>query len=147
VLAAGATPILGFRLATSTGSPGFWMSAVLTPVALGVAVCSIGSASATYEGTCDSAIGGAFLGALTTVPLFFLGASMGGGGDAPFGPALTMGAVGWFLVQPAFSLLAWHHSKRPRPVPVTTSLQPPAPARGLASLPGQVVAPLLALSF
>jgi len=149
VLAAVATPIIAFRLAMATDSqqPGVWVGAVLTPLALGTAVCAIGSASATYEGACEAAIGGAFLGALTTIPLFYLGASMGGSGDAPFGPAVTLGAVGWFFVQPAISLLCWHRTRHLRPVPAVTTSLPPRPARGLAAPPGQVVAPLLALSF
>jgi len=145
VLAAGATPVIAFRLAMSADSQaGFWVAAALTPVALGSAVCAIGNASQSYEGPCHAAIGGAFLGAATTLPLLYLGGVAAG----DLGTALVLGGVGWFFVQPAFSLLAWHGSKQPRPAPVvTTRFQPPEPARGLAAPPGQVVAPLLAFSF
>jgi hypothetical protein len=142
VLAAGATPVIAFRLAMSADSQsGFWVAAVFTPVALGAAVCAIGNASQSYEGPCHAAIGGAFLGAVATIPLLYLG---GQGGD--LGTALVLGGVGWFFVQPAVSLLWWHGSKHPRPAPAVTTTFQHQPAR-LASPPGQILASVLALSF
>jgi hypothetical protein len=145
VLAAGATPVIAFRLAmTADSQSGFWVAAIFTPAALGAAVCAIGNASQSYEGPCHAAIGGAFLGAVTTLPLLYLGGSLAGDLDA----ALVMGGVGWFFLQPAVSLLCWHRSKHLRPAPVpTTRFRPPEPARGLASPPGQILAPVLALTF
>lgn len=137
-------------------------SALMTPYGVGMAVCGLGKRSRQYEGSCGAAIGGAYLGALSTLPLAIIGhrLAVGGGSDEHFEGlfgAFAGMAVGWLVVQPLLANVMWHASKRPRlEAAVPVSLVPRARLRAPESAsrsqmrgraPGQMTLTLLSAGF
>jgi hypothetical protein len=129
---------------------------LLTPLLVGAAVGTMGNASEGYRGSYRMAIGGAYLGAVTIIPLMAIGAAQwGGNGDTTgYKTAYILGGIAWFAIQPAVSIAFWHLGKRSRrapppatPPPSYPGRLPAGPTRGLSQLPGELTAPLLSLSF
>jgi hypothetical protein len=135
------------------------------PAIGGSIVCAVGRKSAYYEGGCGPAIAGAYLGALTAIPLAYYGC-MSDHSDSDFGciGGLLLGfAAGYFVGTAAGATIGWHLGKTPRARIGHAALSappPPPPAddwpelrrrpaiTGLAGREGpRVAVPLLALSF
>jgi hypothetical protein len=134
------------------------------PLLGGWTVCGIGRSSTTYEGGCAPTMLGAYLGALTAIPLAALPCSSGG--QDCLGTAALGFVVGYTFGTAVGATIGWHLSKRPRgrglgaiaapsPPPPGPSLadqwpelrrRPPLVALGASQGP-QVSVPLLALSF
>src|SRR6185503_20062593 len=107
---------IGLLLAASEPVGG--LSILVAPTAGGFIVCAVGGTSRYYEGGCAPAVLGACLGALTTIPLTFLGCSF----DQPrgdVGGCDTFAAIGFvtglFVGTAAGATLAWHLAKKPKP--------------------------------
>lgn len=89
------------------------------PAAVGGMVCTLGQTSKHYRGNCLPVIGGAYLGALTAIPLAMLGGAAGGrsfdNGDEG-GRNYTSGSAIGFIIGYAVgsavgATIAWHHYK------------------------------------
>jgi hypothetical protein len=163
VFAGSGTSLAGLMVsALAAGVTGGWGTLVLsllTPVAVGGVVCSFGNISSAYEGSCVPPIVGAYIGVLGIIPLAKLGADLyqTPGDEAVLNGALIGAFVGWMVVQPLVSTIAWHIFKRPSALPqppksLALASQfrpslPPSMRRASTTLPGEVGIPLLALSF
>jgi hypothetical protein len=136
-----------------------------TPALVGTTVCLLGQGSPAYESSWGWTITMSYVSTLSVLPLALFGSQLGGAladdDKRDDSPGATTGAVvgialGWLVVQPLAATLTWHAHKRPRAK--SAAAVPPAlwarPA-GLATprarrdsrAPGQVVVPMLALSF
>lgn len=144
------------------------------PLAGGLIVCGIGRTSAYYEGGwgCGSTLAGAYIGALTAIPLALIiaencepdpaYAGYEGRAFECLGPALVGAAIGYTFGTAVGATIGWHVGKKPRaatggpgpaaPAPVVPTLgqewpelqrRPSGPAPRVARLS----LPLLAFSF
>jgi hypothetical protein len=125
------------------------------PALVGLTVCQVGTVSSYYESSCGAVIGGAFAGALSVIPLAFLGMSLdhgeNGDGYTGFGGAMVGALVGWVVVQPLAATAFWHLFKTPKRLRPSLAL-PRAPSaaprpRAADRLPGQVSASVVSLAF
>jgi hypothetical protein len=172
VLGAGAMALtgavaVGASAATNSPAPAF-LFLLAGPGLGGWFVCGIGRNSKYYDGRCGAAIGGAYLGALTAVPLAFLFGELctpspTSGGDEGInldclGAAVLGFAIGYTVGTAVGATIGWQLDKKPRAVPVAQglpALDAPgddwAALRRHASLSGgrgaRVAVPLLAFSF
>jgi hypothetical protein len=153
--------LAGFSGAVATlDSPVAVAFLIATPFATGAAICGVGKWSRHNQASCLASIGGAYLGALTMIPLAVLGFQLdihddsGGEWDGLAG-ALMGVAAGFLVIQPLVGTIAWHMGKQPR-VPSLALLPPPrsrllaqaAPqARGRTRAPGQMTLTLLSARF
>jgi hypothetical protein len=103
---------------------------LLTPAAVGGAVCMVGDAGA-YRGSCGAAVLGAYLGAATIVPLVWLGARLESEEDSRSDagplvpPTVLLGfAVGWLVAQPVAATLGWHLTRHPKNVALLAAAPP-----------------------
>jgi hypothetical protein len=111
------------------------------PLLVGYTVCQVGKMSDYYESHCGPAILGAYLGALTILPLAWLGMSLDHSTDGEIdglGGILIGALVGWAVVQPLSATLAARMFKAPKPVyrtmaPVGLPRMPP-PVRGQVTI-------------
>jgi hypothetical protein len=160
VLAAVGVTVGGVALAGATeiDSPAALAFLLATPFGVGAAVCGVGKWSSHNDGSCAAAIGGAYLGALSVIPLAVLGYQLdvrSGGSDEfdGLGGLLLGAAAGWLVMQPLLSTVAWHTTKRPRAQPVaivprpSRLLVPPGPTRGRQRAPGQLTMTLFSAGF
>jgi hypothetical protein len=109
------------------------LALLATPFLVGSAVCAVGNSSQKVQGSCTPAIVGATVGALATVPLTL---AMMAGSDwndvDSFGNGMLAGMVlGWFVLQPLASTIAWNEYASPKP----QALLPALPARDLERPP------------
>lgn len=135
---------------------------VAGPAAVGGTVCTLGQNSKVYGGSCKSALVGAYLGALVSVPLAVLAANSGDGIDGTdyaAGPAILF-MVGYALGTSIGATVGWHVGKEERSVWGGVTTPPPLPGaddqrwpelrcrpvRGARVAPG-VSVPLLVLAF
>jgi hypothetical protein len=160
-LAGAAVPYIAATVVLRSGSEGSVVIAAagLSPLLVGAVVCGIGNASARYQGSCLPSIVGGTLGALTTVPLFYLGRARRDPRDDLDLGGIFLGVVGWFVIQPMAAVVAWHLFRHPRAglrAPTINPAAPPAaflrgspPERsaGLAGAPGQLMVRVLSLGF
>jgi hypothetical protein len=133
---------------------------LISPLVAGTAACLIGNASARYHGSCVPPLLLGALGALSTIPLIYLGEQANDpNSDVNLAP-IFLGAIGWFVLQPMGAVFGWHAYRRllpqsewrlspptPPPAPSFEGLLSPERPRGLARLPGEVTVPLLSLAF
>jgi hypothetical protein len=136
-------------LLTTAGSQQIAPVAVLlTPAAVGGTVCAIGSMSRYYDSGCGYAMLGAYLGAMTIIPVGIWAYHETNRSADPSPLPLLATVASWLVVQPAASVFAWQLGKRPKELPQARAPRfALSPARGLARLPGEVTAPLLSFSF
>jgi hypothetical protein len=160
-MAAAAVPVIALAVVGRSGGErsALIAAAGLSPLLIGMAVCGIGNASARYHGSCLPSIVGGTLGALTTVPLFYLGEARRDPKDDMDLGGIFLGAIGWFVVQPLAAVAAWHLFRHPRakigaltinPAPPTAALRrglPPERSGRLVEAPGQLMVPVLSLGF
>jgi hypothetical protein len=148
--------VVGFQLGSGVGLA----SLALTPAAVGAAVCGVGALSKESESSCVGTITAAYLGALSAIPLGYLGFHLDyGHGHGEYLDGLggfVIGAgIGLFVLQPLAATLAWRLMRTPRrPV---LALAPPAASRSSLALrgyerrsapvPGQVTVTALAVPF
>ena len=118
-----------------------WPVALVSPVAVGGAICGFGALSDRYESSCLVTIAASAVGALLAVTLAY---QLG-----PMGLILAMGS--WVALQPGAGMFAWHRSKRPRPgllaPPAPPAAPPPRPTARDLRIPGQLTTTLVAFSF
>jgi hypothetical protein len=163
-LAAGGAITVGaaFELGRHDNTIGAWW-VLATPALVGGTVCAIGNLSRDYEGDCLPAIVGAYGGAASAFPLALAIALINRRGtrdeawDSAASGAIVGLAIGWFVVQPIASTLAWQLRKRPSvkavppvpaPPPAALAPSPHAPgARADAAMPGQLTFTLFRASF
>jgi len=154
-LVAGVMPIAAVAVAVNGRTlSGAAVPLVVAPLASGTLVCLIGNSSEHYQAPCEAPVIGAVLGALTTVPLWYLGTTVHVEDDVNLAP-LLLGALGWFIIQPVATVTAWHLLRSPRSVPGATPLPPavlhralpPERPRGLSLAPGELTLPLVSLAF
>lgn len=138
------------------GNPG---ALLVLPLLSGAIVCAVGSASRYNDGSCLASIGGAYVGALATIPLLLLGASAGAGTDFnEFRGAIVGALIGWYVVQPLLSTLSWHLFKAPKrrasmaalpgiPAAPRLRLDSPRASAHATAAPGQLSFSLLHASF
>jgi hypothetical protein len=124
--------------------------AAIGPLAVGVAVCAIGNASDLYQGSYVTTVLGAYLGAFTALPLFVAGAREKGD-TTDYSASYVLAGVGWFVIQPAMAVVAWHAGRHrrgaPRPPAVVVPLDVRLRSGGSSRLPGELTVPVVALSF
>jgi hypothetical protein len=125
------------------------------PALVGLTVCHIGGSSSYYDAPCGPVIGGAFVGALSVVPLALIGLQLdrsendeGFSGTA----GLAVGAlVGWVIVQPLAATVAWRLFRHPRRTAIAaaprTAAVPPGRLRASERAPGQLTLPLFSTGF
>jgi hypothetical protein len=152
-LVAGVTPIVAVVVAVNLRTPvGVAVPVVMAPLVSGTLVCLIGNASAYYRAPCAAPLVGAVLGALTTVPLWYLGTTVHVEDDVNLAP-LLLGALGWFIIQPVATVTAWHLLRAPRPAAtplppaVLHRALPPERPRGLSLAPGELTLPVVSHAF
>jgi hypothetical protein len=119
------------------------------PLVVGLAVCGVGKLSDYYESRCAPAIVGAYLGALSVVPLAVLGMSLDHKSTADvegLGGLLVGALVGWVVVQPLAATAAARLFSPPK-TRFRTALPAAFPATRLVRAPGEVTVSLLSLSF
>jgi hypothetical protein len=89
----------------------------LGPAVGGFVVCGLGGTSATYDGGCGTSVVGAYVGALTAIPLVFIGCELDDPewdtGGCVAGAALGF-IAGYFVGTALGATLGWHIGKRPR---------------------------------
>jgi hypothetical protein len=142
-------PVLLPALMSSDGGNLLVLVLIGTPAAVGGTVCSLGRLSKHYDGQCGHAMLGAYLGALTIIPIAIWANSNSAQSGDDVTPLLAVG-VAWFIVQPVAATFAWHLGKRWRPAPPALSRRDGflrLPERGRTRAPGEVTVPLLSLSF
>jgi len=110
------------------------------PLTGGLIVCGIGRTSAYYEGGwgCGSTLAGAYIGALTAIPLALIiadncqpdpaYAGYEGRAFECLGPALAGFAIGYTLGTALGATIGWHLGKKPRAAPDGRVPAAPAPA-------------------
>jgi hypothetical protein len=89
-----------------------------TPLVAGITVCGIGQASDAYDGSCGAAIGGAYAGALTALPLallFSIGDHSGNSEDAWIPMWAVGAALGLILGPPIGAVIGWNASRELKP--------------------------------
>jgi hypothetical protein len=135
------------------------------PLGVGAIVCTVGSASDSYEGSCGSAIGGAYLGTLAVIPGALIGLSLDHNSSGELGGlvGLVIGAaVGYIVGTTAGAVIGWNLSRVPKARPLaraprtdllalspSASWTEPLRRRGDsdAGTPPTVSAPVLSLRF
>jgi hypothetical protein len=150
--------VMGFAGAVAGNAALF--VALVAPAGVGGAVCSVGSKSPRYDQGCGVPILGAYLGALSIIPGFLLGAHLGDSGEMDMSGAFAgiAGAMlAWIVVQPLVSTVFWHIWKEPRspvasapallPAPAPPGLRAELPRPRLQRLAGQLTVPLYQTSF
>ncbi len=137
------------------------------PAAVASMVCKLGQTSRHYVGGCGPVMGGAYLGALASLPFLLIGMATAdsgfegndGGHDYSSGVAIGFMA-GYALGSAIGATIAWHASKDERSVWSRLGPPPPLPAPGdnawpelrwrrvpAARAPAAVAVPVLAFSF
>jgi hypothetical protein len=156
-------------VASAEGAPPLGLALTLgLPVLVGGVVCAVGdSHSAHYQGSCGSAILGAYVGTLSVIPLAYVGYQLDHSGMGNeegdildgLGGLLVGAAVGLIIVQPLVATAMWHSSKKPKgyasappllAAPVRRLPRPPEPAvraRARGQAAGQLTLPLLSTTF
>jgi hypothetical protein len=119
-------------LAAGIGSPSLGVAALLAgPAFGGYMICAMGRSSHYYEGSCAPAIAGAYLGALTAIPLAYWGCMNDhGSGDDDIGcvGGLLVGfAAGYFIGTAVGATIGWHLGKTPRARTREVALSAPPP--------------------
>src|SRR6187551_3829522 len=101
--------------------PAGFVSLLAGPAAVGGIVCIIGQGSKHYRGGCSSTMIGAYLGALASIPLAFLGAQAdddpfdGGDDGSNFFAGRAIGfMVGYVVGAAVGATIGWHASKEER---------------------------------
>ena len=115
--------------------PAGFVSLLAGPAAVGGLVCILGQGSRHYRGGCSSTLIRAYLGALASIPLAFLGAQVD---DRPFdegdqGSNFATGSaigfmVGYVLGTAVGATIGWHASKEERSAFELGRLAPPSPS-------------------
>jgi hypothetical protein len=111
---------------------------LLSPTAVGMAVCEVGSTSKAYDGRCFPTVGGAYIGALGVLPGVLLGGVIGCSGSSSSSSSddssyssglescLTMAIVGGAIGYTVGTLLGayngWRIFKRAKPGTLSASL-------------------------
>jgi hypothetical protein len=143
VLAAGALAGGLLYAAYSTDSPAFMYGsssvALLSPAAVGMAVCEVGTSSKVYDGRCFPTVGGAYIGSLGVLPGVLLGAliscsgssstsssgdgsSSSAGLEACFSGIVVGGAIGYTVGTLLGAYNGWRIFKRPKSASLRASL-------------------------
>jgi hypothetical protein len=90
------------------------------PVGVGAIVCTVGGTSDSYDGSCGSAIGGAYLGALALIPGALIGLSLDhSSGELGGLVGLAIGAgVGYIVGTTVGAVVGWNLSRVPKARPL-----------------------------
>jgi hypothetical protein len=97
------------------------------PLGVGGIVCTVGGASDSYEGSCGSAIGGAYLGSLAVFPGALIGVSLvhSSGGELGGLVGLVIGAaVGYVVGTTVGAVVGWNLSRVPKARPLARGPRP-----------------------
>jgi hypothetical protein len=131
-------------------------TAVAAPIAAGLAVCAVGTTSASHRGRCLPTVGAAWLG------LSFVGAMLLTHTHDDPSRRIGVWTIGsaFVLLPPLLATTSWHLFKRRKATEATTTAALPVPAdvpsrafalqqpkRRPVAAAGQVMVPLLATSF
>jgi hypothetical protein len=121
-----ATLLTSFGAATAAGPAGVAVGLV-APAVVGATVCWLGGKSPGYDGGCGAPVLGAYLGAVTFLPVGLLAARLSDNGELDMSEIVSgvgAAALAWVFVQPLVSTVFWHVWKQPR-VTSTTRLALP----------------------
>jgi hypothetical protein len=108
---------VGVLVALSVDTPVGVGALIGAPALAGFAVCGLGGTSKFYQGSCAPAVGGALVGALTSIPFTLLGCWVYDDSRDHLG--CTSGAILGFLLgycvgTAAGATIGWHLGKSPR---------------------------------
>jgi hypothetical protein len=104
------------------------------PLVAGGVVCGIGHASQAYDGSCGSAISGAYVGTLLAVPLALIFAAGDQNNQNDWIPMWVAGAaLGFVLGPPIGAIVGWNLSREPKERPLADAARLDAVASARAT--------------